>query len=102
MKLLPSIDRSKSSNTARDNLDVVIEMKKEHPDIVCGVDFSGSPVCGNFDDFAPTLEKARSNGLKLALHCGEVENSLEIDEMLQFGMDRLGHGTYIRGLCRFI
>lgn len=73
-------------------------MKKENPEIICGVDFSGSPNHGNFRDFKPILEKARKNGLKLALHCGEVENSLEINDMLQFGMDRLGHGTFIRGL----
>lgn len=78
-------------------MDVVIELKKEYPEIICGVDFSGSPNDGNFTDFRPILEKARSNGLKLALHCGEVENSLEVNEMLQFGMDRLGHGTYIKG-----
>lgn len=72
-------------------------MKKENPDIICGVDFSGSPTDGNFDDFKTILEKARNNGLRLALHCGEVENPVEINEMLQFGMDRLGHGTYING-----
>lgn len=97
VKLLPSIDRSKGSDTAKDNIDVVIEMKKSFPDIVRGVDFSGSPTDGNFSDFKAILEKARSNGLQLALHCGEVENPLEISEMLQFGMDRLGHGTHIRG-----
>lgn len=98
MKLLPSIDRSKSSCNAEDNFDIVIEMKKEHPDIICGVDFSGSPTDGNFNEFQSTLEKARNNGLRLALHCGEVENPLEINEMLRFGMDRLGHGTFIKGL----
>lgn len=72
-------------------------MKKEYPDIIVGVDFSGSPTDGNFNDFKAILEKARSNGLRLALHCGEVENPLEINEMIQFGMDRLGHGTYIKG-----
>ncbi|KAJ6643463.1 Adenosine deaminase-like protein [Pseudolycoriella hygida] len=97
VKLLPSIDRSKSCSTARDNIAVIIEMKKEYPDVVCGVDFSGSPTEGVFEDFKPILERARSNGLKLALHCGEVENQSEIEEMLQFGMDRLGHGTFIRG-----
>lgn len=73
-------------------------MAKEYPDIICGVDFSGSPTNGNFNDFKPILEKARENGLKLALHCGEVENPIEISDMLQFGMNRLGHGTFIKGL----
>lgn len=78
-------------------MDVVIKMKKDNPDIICGIDFSGSPINGNFEDFKPILEKARTNGFKLALHCGEIENSLEINDMLQFGMDRCGHGTFIRG-----
>lgn len=78
-------------------MDIVIEMKQEYPDIICGIDFSGSPTDGKFNDFKAAIEKARNNGLKIALHCGEVENSLEIHEMLQFGMDRLGHGTFIKG-----
>ncbi|XP_037030410.1 adenosine deaminase-like protein [Bradysia coprophila] len=97
VKLLPSIDRGKGSNIAKENLDIVIKMRREYPDIICGVDFSGSPTDGNFNDYKIILEKARSNGLKLALHCGEVENPMEIREMLQFGMDRLGHGTFIKG-----
>lgn len=97
MKLLSSIDRSKGNRIARENLEVVIEMKNEYPDIICGVDLSGSPTDGKFNDFRSILENARNNGLKLALHCGEVENALEISEMLLFGMDRLGHGTYIKG-----
>ena len=97
VKLLPSIDRAKSISSADDNLEVVIKMKREYPEIICGVDFSGSPFVGNFTEFKTILEKARGNELKLALHCGETENPLEINEMLEFGMDRLGHGTFIKG-----
>lgn len=98
VKLLPSIDRAKGISIAKKNINVIIEMKNEHPDIICGIDFSGSPMDGDFTGFKPVLEKARENELKLALHCGEVENPIEISEMLQFGMDRLGHGTFIKGL----
>lgn len=71
---------------------------KLHPNIICGVDLSGDPACKTFADFQPALTKAKNAGLKLALHCGEIDNQAgEISAMLAFGMNRLGHGTFIKG-----
>jgi adenosine deaminase len=98
VKLLPSIDRSKSVAEAEENISIVLDLLPQHKDIITGVDLSGDPVKGDFKDFLIILEKARKSHLKLALHCGEVRNDDEILEMLEFGMDRLGHGTFVNGM----
>lgn len=58
---------------------------------IVGVDLGGNPSSGNFKSFIPVLNKARENGLKVTVHCGEVENEEEIDDVLEWGPDRLGH-----------
>ncbi|XP_031617951.1 adenosine deaminase-like protein [Contarinia nasturtii] len=97
VKLIVSINRRESIESAEENGALALKYAKLYPDIVCGVDLSGDPACKEFSDFEPILNKARENGLKLALHCGEIENQVEISSMLKFGMNRLGHGTYIKG-----
>lgn len=59
------------------------------------MDLSGDPTKGDFNTFKGLFTLARDSGLNLALHCGEVENDSEVLEMLEFGMDRIGHGTFI-------
>ena len=72
-------------------------MKNIYPNIVKGVDLSGNPNCGEFSIYRDVFDKARQNGLQLAFHCGEIQNVDEINAMLDFGMDRIGHGTFIDG-----
>lgn len=97
VKLLPSIDRSQGLEAAEETFDLVLDSLKhsEFKDIIKGIDLSGNPKSGNFGDYKNLLSRAREAGLKLALHCGEVDNPTEIREMLEFGMDRCGHGTFI-------
>lgn len=98
VKLIVSINRRESLESSMENVDLAIKYAKLHPNIICGVDLSGDPTQKTFTDFMPLLTKAKDNGLKLALHCGEIDNESEIADMLNFGMDRLGHGTYINGI----
>lgn len=72
-------------------------MHEQYPDIIKGIDLSGDPSCCKFSDYKEMLNVARNKGIQLALHCAEVANEEEIIEMLNFGMDRLGHGTFIDG-----
>lgn len=95
VKLIPSIDRSQGLESAEENLDLILKLKEIYPKIIKGIDLSGDPVKSEFKIYKNLLEKARNNGLKLALHCGEILNDEEVTEMLNFGMDRLGHGTFI-------
>ncbi|KAH8310298.1 hypothetical protein KR044_000585, partial [Drosophila immigrans] len=95
VKLLPSINRGEPLEVAEETVALAIELGQEEPGLIVGIDFSGNPSQGKFSDFAGVLDKARSSGLKLALHCAEIENPVEIREMLKFGMSRCGHGTYL-------
>ncbi|XP_058837503.1 adenosine deaminase-like protein [Topomyia yanbarensis] len=97
VKLLPSIDRSKGLQEAEENVSLVVELCEEYPDIIKGMDLSGAPFGTSFSDFGVILKKAQSCGLKMALHCGEFEDDDEIRDMFEFGTDRIGHGTFIRG-----
>lgn len=102
VKFIISINRRESIESAEENCSLAIKYAKLHPDIVCGIDLSGDPASKKFSDFEPIFSRARENGLKLALHCGEIEDQNEISAMLKFGMNRLGHGTFIKGISRFI
>lgn len=97
VKLIVSINRRESVESAAENVELAIKYAKLNPTIVCGIDLSGDPACKTFADFQSTLKKAKDAGLKLALHCGEIDNKEEIKTMLEFGMHRLGHGTFITG-----
>ncbi|XP_034485871.1 adenosine deaminase-like protein [Drosophila innubila] len=95
VKLLPSINRSEPVEVAEETVALSLELCQNDPDIVVGIDFSGNPSQGKFSDFMPALELARKHGLKLAVHCAEIDNPTEIREMLKFGMSRCGHGTFL-------
>lgn len=98
VKLIVSINRRESIDSAEENVNLAINYAKQYPGIVCGVDLSGDPACKAFADFEPALKAAKdSEKLKLALHCGEIDKQDEITAMLEFGMHRLGHGTFITG-----
>lgn len=75
VKLLLSVNRRESLLEAEENIREAIAAHIAHPGIVVGVDLSGNPSCGNvIDDLIPMFSKARDCGLKVALHCGEVNH----------------------------
>ncbi|XP_061396973.1 adenosine deaminase-like protein [Musca vetustissima] len=95
VKLLVSIDRSQVIEAATDIVNLTMYMKKNYPNIIKGMDLSGNPAKGNFNDFMHLLEKVKASDLKLALHCAEIENEKETQQMLDFNFERCGHGTYL-------
>ncbi|KAH8383814.1 hypothetical protein KR009_010656 [Drosophila setifemur] len=95
VKLLPSINRAEPLTVAEETVSLSLEFAQSHPDLILGIDLSGNPSKGKFADFAPLLSRARKEGLKLVIHCAEIENPSEIKEMLEFGMSRCGHGTFL-------
>lgn len=97
VKLLVSINRKEGRLAAEENLALLLKCAQTHSDIIKGMDLSGDPKFSTFQEYKDLLEQARQSGLKLALHCGEIDNEEEISEMLTFGMSRLGHGTCING-----
>ncbi|CAH2236163.1 adenosine deaminase-like protein isoform X1 [Pararge aegeria] len=90
-----SINRNSSKEDADVIVDHAIEYHTKYPDIVVGVELSGNPAVGMFQDFVPALDKARKAGLKITLHCGEICNTQEVIEMINFKPERIGHGIYI-------
>lgn len=97
VKLIISLNRSEELSSSAENVDLLLKYHELHPNIVCGVDMSGSPSAKAFADYKSLLEKVKAANIGLALHCGEIDNDREIGEMLAFGLNRIGHGTFIRG-----
>ncbi|XP_016938510.4 adenosine deaminase-like protein [Drosophila suzukii] len=95
VKLLPSINRTEPVAVAEETVSLAVELAQSRSDLIVGIDLSGNPAHGKFSDFAPILARAREKGLKLAIHCAEIDNPSEVKEMLQFGMSRCGHGTFL-------
>jgi len=88
VKLLLSVNRSHSIEQAEENIKLASMFKP----VVVGVDFSGNPFRNHFVDFLPILHQARREyGLKITIHCGEIDNDQEVKAILNFKPDRLGH-----------
>ncbi|XP_047519254.1 adenosine deaminase-like protein [Pieris napi] len=94
-RLIVSINRNSSIKEAEAISELTISCYKQYPDVIVGIELSGDPNIGQFEDFVPSLTKARCAGLKITLHCGEVCNPKEVLEMLKFRPDRIGHGVCI-------
>lgn len=97
VKLIVSLNRMEEIASAIENIDLLIKFHQHFPEIVCGVDLSGNPSSKKFKEFEKYLLMARNENIYLALHCGEIDDAEEIEQMLKFGMNRLGHGTFIKG-----
>ena len=65
-----SINRGGPVEQAQDILSLLDEIKSPY---IVGVELSGDPRVGNWEDFKDILEKARTQyGMKISLHCAEV------------------------------
>uniref|UniRef100_A0A8R7PB93 Adenosine deaminase domain-containing protein n=1 Tax=Triticum urartu TaxID=4572 RepID=A0A8R7PB93_TRIUA len=78
-------------------VNLAMEMKDQG---VIGIDLSGNPVVGEWETYLPALEHAKELGIPTTIHCGEmklelseqqVPNRKEIQAMLDFCPQRLGH-----------
>ncbi|XP_075659293.1 N6-mAMP deaminase-like [Castanea sativa] len=89
--LLLSIDRRESTAAAMETVKLALEMRDLR---VLGIDLSGNPVVGEWMTYLPALEFAREHGLYITLHFGEVPNPKEIQAMLDFIPQTVGHACY--------
>mmetsp|Transcript_6915 Transcript_6915/g.11528 ORF Transcript_6915/g.11528 Transcript_6915/m.11528 type:complete len:411 (+) Transcript_6915:97-1329(+) len=72
---------------------------------IVGLDFSGNPLGGSFENFSPLFDNARDAGLGITIHTGELsELSDSIDPLtaedettsiLNFRPERIGHALYL-------
>ncbi|PAN15279.1 hypothetical protein PAHAL_2G477200 [Panicum hallii] len=88
VRLLLSIDRRETTLAALDTVNLALEMKDQG---VIGIDLSGNPVVGEWETYLPALQHAKELGIPITIHCGEVANRKEIQAMLDFCPQRLGH-----------
>lgn len=90
-RLVLSIDRAKDDDASKARETVELAKKYKSQGVV-GVDLSGAPTVGSWVTYKDALRDAKAHGLGVALHCGEVEDTVEEQSaMLDFGPDRLGH-----------
>ncbi|XP_061345509.1 N6-mAMP deaminase [Gastrolobium bilobum] len=88
VRLLLSIDRRETTEAAMETVMLALEMRYLG---VVGIDLSGNPAVGEWITYLPALKFAQEQGLYITLHCGEVPNSKEIHDMLDFLPHRIGH-----------
>ncbi|KAK3127932.1 hypothetical protein QOZ80_7AG0580330 [Eleusine coracana subsp. coracana] len=88
VRLLLSIDRRETTSAALDTVNLAMEMKDQG---VIGIDLSGNPVVGEWETYLPALQHAKELGIPITIHCGEVPNRKEIQAVLDFCPQRLGH-----------
>uniref|UniRef100_A0A915L3L8 Adenosine deaminase domain-containing protein n=1 Tax=Romanomermis culicivorax TaxID=13658 RepID=A0A915L3L8_ROMCU len=93
VKLLLSIDRTRSLELARETINLALS----NVNYVVGIDLSGDPRSDGrkFIDLLNYIK--RSSNLKIALHLAEVPNmNEEIEQFLELNLaDRIGHGTFL-------
>ena len=122
VRLLISVDRSQSLSEATEHIDLAVAMYQDQApeSYVVGVDLGGNPhQNANFGEFESLFHLARRKGLKVTIHCAEVEcpschhgstthpsttstgsiihskEYQEIQQILQFRPDRIGHGVLL-------
>lgn len=91
VRLILSIDRRETTEAAMETVKLALEMR--HLGVV-GIDLSGNPKTGEWTTYLPALKFAREQGLNVTLHSGEIRNSKEIKNMLEFHPQRIGHACY--------
>jgi len=98
--LLVSIDRGGAIESAWECARLAVECatapSSDPRSLVVGVDFSGNPAKGKFQDFVEMLNMCRASGLKITVHAAEVPADEETDAVLEFAPDRIGHLLHLR------
>mmetsp|Transcript_386 Transcript_386/g.490 ORF Transcript_386/g.490 Transcript_386/m.490 type:complete len:322 (+) Transcript_386:233-1198(+) len=95
VRILVSVNRALGVDAARANVELACKYHKM-TGIVVGIDFSGNPTKGVFSDFVPILLQARNQGLKITVHCAEVDDPQEVKQIItDFRPDRLGHMLFV-------
>ncbi|PWN19483.1 putative adenosine deaminase [Microstroma glucosiphilum] len=92
-RLILSIDRRDGAEVAERTVNLALRHRSQG---VIGIDLSGDPTLGQWSNWEPALRRARSEGLKVTIHAGEVPDAdEETSQILSFHPDRLGHVCYL-------
>ncbi|THZ17512.1 Metallo-dependent hydrolase [Aureobasidium pullulans] len=93
-KLILSIDRK---NTLEEAFEVVhLALKYRHLGVV-GIDLCGDPARKPISHLQPAFAEAQAQGLPITLHFAEIAqpDSYELEEMLSWNPQRLGHVIHV-------
>lgn len=80
VKLILSINRNKKSSEANEVLQLASELShypSSQEKLIVGIDFSGNPLGGRFDDFSPYFDEARKLGFNTSIHSAEINELSE-------------------------
>ncbi|PSC74701.1 Adenosine deaminase [Micractinium conductrix] len=88
VRLLLSIRREQTRQEMMETVMLAVALRDRG---VMGVDLTGNPTEGEWEDWQEALDLARQQGLKVTLEAGETLNPVETAAMLAWGPDRLGH-----------
>lgn len=92
IKYLIDVSRGFGLENALNNLNLTIELNKKYPEII-GIGLGGDENKGPATEFVQAFEKAKSAGLKLVAHAGEVVGAESIEDAVQLlHVSRIGHG----------
>ncbi len=73
-----------------------VEWAIRHKGDILGIDLADSETDFPIREFAPSVERARSAGLKVTVHSGEdTPASFVVDTLKILGPERIGHGIHI-------
>lgn len=98
--LILSIDRRNSREEATEVVELAIRYRSRG---VIGVDLCGDPSKGDVAIFEEAFHKAKLHGLRITLHFAEIPASsslLELNTLLSFKPDRLGHVIHVSNEIR--
>ena len=68
VKFLISVNRTADSETAKEAVDLM----QKYKDPVVGLELSGDPRSGDFNNFVSEFKRAQDLGFKVTLHCAET------------------------------
>eukprot|EP00756_Hemistasia_phaeocysticola_P051548 Hpha_TRINITY_DN26722_c0_g1::TRINITY_DN26722_c0_g1_i1::g.138810::m.138810 len=94
--VLVSVNRGHPPSVAEEAVKLALEFRDrgEGKCRVAGLDFSGNCYKGEWEEFEPHLRRAKEAGLPVSVHAGEKDDDVELDKMIDFGADRIGHLVY--------
>ncbi len=83
----------RGDHNEEENFETIEVARKYYGKGVCGVDLAGAEAIYRTGIFAPVFLKAKEYGLPITIHAGEVGGPESVNEAINMGASRIGHGV---------
>lgn len=91
VRYLISLNRARTVEANTENWELC-KTNFEKSKFVVGLDYSGDPRKGHFNDFKPIFDEAKELSIPVSFHLGECDHlDDETEQILNYGPARLGH-----------